>query len=190
MFLYIRPAGAVSTLASARVFQPRTIGYSHGMENLQYPVGKFHFDADVTPEKRNDCIREIAELPQKVRRAVSGLTPAQLHTPYREGGWTVRQVVHHLADSHMNSYIRFKLALTEDNPQIKPYDQDAWAATADAAAADIALSLSLLEGLHGRWAALLTSLAPADFARTFRHPESGLQTLDRALQTYAWHCRH
>ena len=160
------------------------------MENLQYPVGKFHFDADVTPEKRNACIREIAELPQKVRRAVNGLTPAQLDTPYRDGGWTVRQVVHHLADSHMNSYVRFKLALTEDTPQIKAYDQDAWAATADAAAADIALSLSLLEGLHGRWAALLSSLAPADFARTFRHPESGLQTLDRTLQTYAWHCRH
>ena len=160
------------------------------MENLQYPVGRFHFDKDVTPEKRTACIREIAELPQNVQRAVSGLTPAQLDTPYRDGGWTVRQVVHHLADSHMNSLMRFKLALTEDNPQIKPYNQDAWAATADAAAADIALSLALLEGLHGRWVTLLSSLAPADFARTFRHPESGMQTLDRTLQTYAWHCRH
>lgn len=160
------------------------------MEILKYPIGRFHFDKDVTPEKRNACIREIAELPQKARGAVDGLSSAQLDTPYRDGGWTVRQVVHHLADSHMNSFARFKLALTEDNPQIKPYDQDAWAATADAAGTDIALSLALLEGLHGRWTVLLSSLAPADFARTFRHPESGLQTLDRTLQTYAWHCRH
>jgi hypothetical protein len=160
------------------------------MENLQYPVGRFTFDKDVTPEKRSACIREIAELPHKVRRAVTGLSPAQLDTPYRDGGWTVRQVVHHLADSHMNSFVRFKLALTEDNPQIKPYDQDAWAAAADATKTDVVLSLTLLEGLHGRWAALLSSLAPADFARTFRHPESGLQTLDRTLQNYAWHCRH
>ena len=160
------------------------------MENLKYPVGRFQFDKDVTPETRNACIREIAELPHMARRAVNGLSPAQLDTPYRDGGWTVRQVVHHLADSHMNSFTRFKLALTEGNPQIKPYDQNAWAATADAAKTDVALSLALLEGLHGRWAALLSSLTPADFARTFQHPESGLQTLERTLQMYAWHCRH
>lgn len=160
------------------------------MENLQYPTGKFQFDKDVTPEKRSVCIREISELPQKVRRAVAGLSAAQLDTPYRDGGWTVRQVVHHLADSHMNAFTRFKLALTEDNPQIKPYDQDAWAASPDAAKTDIALSLALLEGLHGRWAALLSSLTPADFARTFRHPEIGLVRLDLNTALYAWHGKH
>src|SRR5271169_2821173 len=160
------------------------------MEDLRYPIGKFSHDPESTAPKRAAWMRDIAELPVHVRNAVAGLSPAQLDTPYRDGGWTVRQVVHHLADSHMNAFIRFKLALTEDGPQIKPYDQDAWAATADSVSADIALSLTLLEGMHGRWAALLSSLAPADFARTFQHPESGLQTLDRTLQTYAWHCRH
>jgi hypothetical protein len=160
------------------------------MEDLRYPVGKFSFDKDVTPEKRSACMRDIADLPRHARRAVAGLSPAQLDTPYREGGWTVRQVVHHIADSHMNAFVRFKLALTEDNPQIKPYDQDAWAATADVVGTDVALSLSLLDGLHGRFTALLSSLAPADFGRSFLHPENGPTTLDRTLQIYAWHCRH
>jgi len=159
------------------------------MEDLRYPVGKFAFDKDPTPEKRRAWINEIVELPARARQAVSGLAPSQLDTPYRDGGWTVRQVVHHIADSHMNSFTRFKLALTEDNPTIKPYDQDAWAKTADAAA-DVELSLRILEGLHARWAALLSAMAPADFARTFVHPEDGLRTLDRILQIYAWHCRH
>jgi hypothetical protein len=170
--------------------EPRAISYIHCVEILKYPVGRFSFDKDVTPEKRSACIRDIVELPQKARRAVTGLSPAQLDTPYRDGGWTVRQVVHHLADSHMNSFARFKLALTESNPRIKPYDQDAWAATADAAGADVALSLTILEGLHGRWAALLSAMAPADFDRSFLHPENGPMSLDRTLQTYAWHCRH
>ena len=160
------------------------------MENLRYPVGKFVFDQDVTPEKRRNWINDIAELPTRARQATSGLTPQQLDIPHRDGGWTVRQVVHHLADSHMNSFTRFKLALTETNPQIKPYDQDAWSKTADAAKPDIELSLRLLEGLHARWSALLSSMQPQDFARTFVHPENGLMTLDRTLQTYAWHCRH
>jgi uncharacterized damage-inducible protein DinB len=173
------------TLAAPPVF-----GYILGMENLKYPVGRFAFDKDVTPEKRRACITDIAELPVKARQAAAGLSPEQLDTPYRDGGWTVRQVVHHVADSHMNSFIRLKLALTEDNPQIKAYDQDAWAMTADAARPDIELSLRLLEGLHARWAALLSSLEPQDFARTFIHPENGPMTLDRTLQIYAWHCRH
>jgi uncharacterized damage-inducible protein DinB len=185
MFLYIRPARGVSML-----FEQPAIGYIHGMENLQYPIGRFLFDKDVTPEKRKLCIRDIVELPQKARHAVAGLSPAQLDTPYREGGWTVRQVVHHVADSHMNSFTRFKLALTESNPQIKPYDQDAWAATADSTGTDVALSLALLEGLHGRWAALLSAMSPEDFSRPFLHPENGPQALDRTLQLYAWHCRH
>jgi hypothetical protein len=160
------------------------------MENLKYPVGRFVFDTDVTPDKRRGWIHDIADLPVTARQATAGLSPSQLDTPYRDGGWTVRQVVHHLADSHMNSFTRFKLALTETNPQIKPYNQDAWAGTADAAHTDIELSLRLLEGLHARWAALLSSMAAEDFARTFLHPENGLMTLERTLQTYAWHCRH
>jgi hypothetical protein len=160
------------------------------MEDLRYPVGKFAFDKDATPEKRRQWIAAIAELPKKAREAVSGLTPVQLDTPYREGGWTPRQLVHHMADSHMNAFIRFKLGLTEENPQIKPYSQDAWSGTADVLGADVELSLALLTGLHGRFARLLESLQPQDFARTFLHPENGQMTLDRTLQTYAWHCHH
>jgi len=160
------------------------------MEKLRYPVGKFSFDAEVSPEKRRAWIREIERLPAELRRAVSGLSPRQLDTPYREGGWTVRQLAHHLADSHMNSFIRFKLALTEPTPTIKPYDQDLWATTADVTGADVEPSLALLDGLHARWARLLSSLSAADYARQLNHPENGVQTLDRVLQLYAWHCRH
>ncbi len=158
-------------------------------EDLRFPVGKAVYDPAPTPQKMAAWIKEIADLPANLRAAVSGLTAAQLDTPYREGGWTVRQVVHHVADSHMNSFIRFKLALTESTPQIKPYDQDAWAATADVGV-DIESSLALLDGLHARWAALLRSLTPPQLERTFLHPESGVQKLDRTVQTYAWHCRH
>ncbi len=160
------------------------------MEKLQYPVGRFRYDPDITPEKRAGWIRAIAELPEKLRSAVSGLAAEQLDTPYREGGWSPRQIAHPIADSHMNSYCRFKLALTESNPIIKPYDQDAWAATADSSGVDVQLSVQLLTGLHGRWVALLSSMSPADFARTFDHPESGTRTLENALQQYAWHSLH
>ncbi|HET6487886.1 MAG TPA: bacillithiol transferase BstA [Spirochaetia bacterium] len=159
------------------------------MENIQYPVGRFRSDPDITAEKRAALIRAITELPVKLRRAVGGLSASQLDTPYREGGWTPRQITHHLADSHLNSYCRFKLALTEGNPTIKPYDQDAWAATTDSRA-EVEPSLRLLEGLHERWGILLASLTPADFARTFQHPESGPWTLDKALQLYGWHSLH
>ena len=164
--------------------------YLWAVEKLRYPIGKFSFDADVTPEKRRTWIQEIDRLPRELRRAVSGLSPRQLDTPYREGGWTVRQLAHHLADSHMNSFIRWKLALTEPTPTIKPYDQDAWVTTGDVTGADIEPSLALLDGLHARWTRLLSSLSAADFARAFNHPESGVQTLERLLQLYAWHCRH
>ena len=160
------------------------------MENLQYPIGKFAFDKETTPEKRKGWISDIAETPAALRRAVDGLTPTQLDTPYRDGGWTVRQVVHHLADSHMNSFARFKLALTEDAPTIKPYSQTAWATTSDVAGVDAALSVAILEALHSRWTVLLSAMAASDFTRTFIHPENGPQTLDRALQTYAWHGKH
>jgi hypothetical protein len=160
------------------------------MEDLRYPVGKFAFDKDATPEKRRAWIAAIADLPKNARAAVAGLTPAQLDTPYRDGGWTPRQLVHHMADSHMNAFIRFKLGLTEENPQIKPYNQDAWSTLPDVLGADVELSLALLTGLHGRFARLLESLKPQDFERTFLHPENGQMTLDRTLQIYSWHCRH
>jgi len=158
-------------------------------DDLRYPVGKAVYDPQPTPQKRAAWITEIRELPAHLRAAIAGLTSAQLDTPYRDGGWTVRQVVHHLADSHMNSFARFKLALTENNPTIKPYDEKAWALTADSVM-DIASSLSILEGLHARWTLLLSSLSPEQWERTFVHPEGGVQKLDRTLQTYAWHCRH
>jgi len=132
----------------------------------------------------------MMQAPELLRKATAGLSEAQLGTPYREGGWTVRQVVHHLADSHMNSFVRTKLALTEDTPTIKPYNQNAWATTEDAQRMDIAPSLSLFEGLHARFVALLSSLRPEDFERTFNHPESGPVTLNRQLQIYAWHGKH
>ena len=160
------------------------------MEDPRYPIGRFSLDKEVTQEKRQRWIRDIGHAPELLRKATTGLTQAQLDTPYREDGWTVRQVVHHLADSHMNSFIRTKLALTEETPTIKPYDQNAWVTSADVQGMDIAASLSLLEGLHARFVALLSSLRPEDFARTFNHPESGSATLDRQLQIYAWHGKH
>ena len=160
------------------------------MEDPRYPIGKFIYDKESTPQKRSAWMRDIAELPATLKKAVGGLSAAQLDTPYREGGWTVRQVVHHFADSHMNAFTRFKLALTEDAPQIKPYDEKAWATTADVRGQDIELSLMLIQGLHARWSALLSSLTPEQLDRTFLHPESGVQKLDRTLQTYAWHSKH
>lgn len=160
------------------------------MEDPRYPVGKFTHDKESTPQKRAAWMRDIAELPAHARNAVAGLSAAQLDTPYRDGGWTVRQVVHHMADSHMNAFIRFKLALTEDTPQIKAYDEKAWVTLADVQGQDIEHSLMILQGLHARWSALLSSLTPELLNRTFLHPESGPQQLDRTLQTYAWHCRH
>lgn len=160
------------------------------MEKLRYPIGKFIFDSEITPQKRTAWIHDIESLPRELRRAVFGLSAEQLDTPYRDGGWTVRQLAHHIADSHMNAFIRWKLALTETNPTIKPYNQDEWATTGDVTGFDVEASLVLLDGLHSRWARLLASLSPSDFQRTFNHPESGKQTLDRQLQLYAWHGRH
>lgn len=156
----------------------------------RYPVGKYQMPSDVSPAKRTEAIREIAAAPQKIRSAVAGLTDAQLETPYREGGWTVRQVVHHLADSHMNAYIRWRLALTETEPTIKPYEESAWARLEDAAHAPVEVSLKLLESLHERWVRLLESLKPEEFARTFRHPDHGVRSLDWMLFLYAWHGNH
>jgi uncharacterized damage-inducible protein DinB len=160
------------------------------MADLSYPIGKFSFQAPSTREQRQQWIAEIAEAPPKLRAAVAGLSPEQLDTPYRPGGWTVRQVVHHVPDSHMNSYMRFKLALTEDEPTIKPYDEARWAKLADTSATPVEVSLTLLESMHDRWVRLLRSLKDADFERQFRHPELGMMRLDRNLALYAWHGKH
>jgi len=158
--------------------------------DLSYPIGKFDFAQPVSAETRPMLIDQLAAAPAAFRDAVAGLGEAQLDTPYRPGGWTVRQVVHHVADSHLNSYIRFRLALTESEPVIKPYDQSAWAELPDAVAAPVEYSLGLLENLHLRWVELLRSLSDAQFARAFRHPELGLMRLDTTLALYAWHSRH
>ncbi|HLH00278.1 MAG TPA: bacillithiol transferase BstA [Bryobacteraceae bacterium] len=159
-------------------------------EDLRYPVGKFHFPDSVTPEERSKFVEQIAEAPARLRAAVAGLNDAQLDTPYRPGGWTVRQVVHHVPDSHINSYTRFRLALTEDQPTIKPYEEGRWAELADARTAPIEVSLRLLECLHSRWVGLLRSLSGEQWKRTFRHPDLGLVTLDKNAALYAWHGRH
>ena len=159
--------------------------------DLRYPIGKFaRPSAPLTPGERRKHIDEIAEAPAHLAAAVRGLSPAQLDTPYRPGGWTVRQVIHHLPDSHMNSYVRFKLALTEDEPTIKPYDENVWAQLPDSRDTPIEVSLALLENLHKRWVILLGSFAPSNWSRQFRHPELGPTPLDQALALYAWHGRH
>ena len=161
------------------------------MTDLRYPIGTFKIESDAfTDEERRGLIDQIAETPAKLREALKGLSEEQLETPYRPGGWTVRQVVHHVPDSHLNSYVRFKLALTEDEPTIKPYDEAQWAVLADSRITPVEVSLNLLESLHERWVALLRSLAPADFARTFRHPELGVVSLNKNVALYAWHGRH
>ena len=160
------------------------------MDDLRYPVGPFVYDKDTTPARRAERIRQIAGAPALLRSAVSGLSERQIETPYRPGGWTVRQVVHHVPDSHLNAYCRFKLALTEDNPTIKPYDEAAWANVADTAGTPLEVSLTLLEALHQRWVVLLEAMTPADFARPLLHPDRGAISLDWMLQLYAWHGRH
>jgi hypothetical protein len=158
--------------------------------DIRYPVGHYQAPGIITAAQRAIWIHQIEGLPSSLMEAVSGLSDAQLDTPYRPAGWTVRQVVHHLPDSHLNSYTRFRLALTEDSPVIKPYDEAAWAELPDAKAAPIALSLALLQGLHARWTALLHSIGDAAYARTFKHPELGEIRLDWTLGLYDWHCRH
>ena len=158
--------------------------------DLRYPIGEFKYEGPLTDEQLQAGIARIEEAPARMRAAVAGLDKTQLDTPYRPEGWTVRQVVHHVPESHLNSYTRFKLALTEDEPVIKPYFEDRWAKLDDARQAPIALSLDLLEALHGRWIWFLRSLKPKDFQRTFRHPELGLVSLDKAVGLYAWHGQH
>jgi uncharacterized damage-inducible protein DinB len=156
----------------------------------RYPIGKYEMPAEVSGVLRSGAIQEIAALPGRVRVTTMDLSDTQMETPYRESGWTVRQVVHHLADSHMNAYVRWRLALTEDEPTIKPYEESAWAKLEDAAHAPVEVSLRLLEALHERWVRLLRSVKEEQFARTFRHPELGVRTLDWMLFLYAWHGKH
>ena len=157
----------------------------------RYPIGKFQWSGgEATAKERAERIAQIAACPAGLRAAVQGLDEAQLDTPYRDGGWTVRQVVHHVPDSHMNAYVRFKLGLTEDTPTIKPYEENSWAQLPDSRTAPIGMSLDLLENVHARWVLVLRAMRDADFARKINHPETGVHTLDRTLALYAWHGRH
>jgi uncharacterized damage-inducible protein DinB len=160
------------------------------MNDPRYPVGKFHYEGAPNEEQKQVFLEEIAHTPAKLRAAVRGLSETQLDTEYRPGGWTVRQVVHHMPDSHLNSYVRFKLALTEDEPTIKPYAEDRWAELADSKATPVEVSLTLLDSLHDRWVRLLRSLGEEEWKRTFRHPSLGPMTLEKTLALYAWHGRH
>jgi hypothetical protein len=158
--------------------------------DLSYPIGKFDSKAPILPESLPQLIEVIASAPAKFRDAVRGLDDGQLDTPYRPGGWTVRQVVHHMPDSHMNAYIRFRLGVTEDSPTVKPYDEAKWAELHDAKTWPVEVSLVLFDCLHQRWADLLRHFSAADFRRTLQHPEMGIVRLDFYLAMYAWHCQH
>jgi uncharacterized damage-inducible protein DinB len=158
-------------------------------EDLRYPIGKFDSDREVTPELRSEFIRTIADLPKVIAEAIVGLSDEQLDTEYRPEGWTVRQTVHHVADSHLNSYCRFKLAVTEEKPTIRPYYEDRWAELADSKL-PVDVSLKLIETVHARWVALLESFTEEDFKRELVHPESGVWTVEKFLGLYDWHSKH
>ena len=158
--------------------------------DLRYPIGKFKAPDIITSKMRKDFIKDIEKTPRLLRKAVSGLSRKQLDTPYRPGGWTIRQVVHHLPDSHLNAYVRIKLTLTENEPTIKPYEQHKWAELSDSFNTPISVSLDLLEALHRRWVNLLKSLSESDFQRNYRHPEIGVVNIDWALSQYSWHGKH
>lgn len=160
------------------------------MSDLWYPIGPFQAKSSLTPPDRRNYISQLAEIPVRLRAAIENLTPEQMDTPYRPGGWTVRQVIHHLADASLNWYVRTKLALTEDEPLIKPYDEKLWAELQDARSGPIEPSLLLLEGLHARWTSFFESLESADWTRKLIHPERGVITIDATLPILAWHGRH
>lgn len=160
-------------------------------DDLSYPVGRFRsVGRPLSADERSERIEMLAAHPARIRGAVTGLDDGQLDTCYRDGGWTVRQLVHHLADSHLNSYLRFRLAVTEQHPRICTYDQDAWAELEDARTGPVEPSLGVLDGLHARWVHFLRSLPPEAFDRTVDHPELGAVTVDRLLEVYGWHCVH
>jgi len=158
--------------------------------DLRYPIGKYKPKMSLTPAERAEAIAQIAETPKCMRDAVRGLSGGQLDIAYRPGGWTVRQVAHHVPDSHMNAYVRLKLALTENEPTVKPYEEGLWAQLPDSRETPVEVSLALLEFLHLRWDILLRALQPGDFARRLRHPALGVLTVDHVVHHYAWHGRH
>ncbi len=158
--------------------------------DLRYPIGRFRRPASLTQEERTAAVAALAEAPARLREAVAGLGEAQLDTPYRPGGWTVRQLVHHVPDSHLNAYVRCKLALTEVEPIIRPYDEDSWAQLPESRSAPIEASLALLDSLHRRWGLVLREMTPADWQRMLVHPESGRQSVEQLIALYAWHGRH
>ncbi|HKD03172.1 MAG TPA: bacillithiol transferase BstA [Terriglobales bacterium] len=160
------------------------------MSDPRYPIGKFTYSQPPSESERQKLIADIEHAPQALRAAVAGLTAQQMETPYREGGWTVRQVVHHVPESHMNAYIRFKLALTEDEPTIKPYMEDRWAQLDDIRSTPPEVSLALLDNLHNRWVRVLRAIKPEEWKRTFRHPELGIVPLEKNLALYSWHGQH
>ena len=160
------------------------------MDDLRYPIGTAEIKTGYSHDERLALVESLRRMPAAMRAAVDGLDDAQLDTPYRDGGWTVRQVAHHVPDSHINAYARFKWTLTETDPAIKTYEESEWARLEDSNATPIEVSLDLLEALHRRWVVLLRSLTDRDFARTLRHPESGPMNLDHLLAMYAWHGRH
>ncbi|MGH9498658.1 MAG: YfiT family bacillithiol transferase [Terriglobales bacterium] len=160
------------------------------MSDPRYPVGNFTYAGAPDESQRNQLINAIEQTPAALRSAVTGLSPQQIETPYRDGGWTVREVVHHVPESHMNAYIRFKLGLTEDNPTIKPYMEDRWAETGEVQSTPLEVSLALLDSLHDRWVRLLRSIKPQEWKRQFSHPEMGPVPLEKTLALYAWHGRH
>ena len=158
--------------------------------DLRFPVGTYTKPTSLSPDARRTALDVIAKGPSRLREAVRGLSEAQLDTPYRPEGWTVRQVVHHVPDSHLNAYIRVKLALTEDVPTVKPYDEAAWAKLEDSRSTPIEVSLALFEAVTDRWMRVLRAMSPSDFARKLNHPENGPMTLDDVVAMYAWHTNH
>jgi hypothetical protein len=161
------------------------------MTDLQYPLGRYAPPTEISAPQREEWIAQLVDAPAQLRAAIHGLSETQFDTPYRPGGWTVRQVAHHVPDSHLNAYIRFKLALTEENPTIKPYQEALWAEMADTAGTQVGVSLMMLEALHRRWVVLLRAMNEGDWSRTFFHPESKKSLrLDWVLGMYAWHGRH
>jgi hypothetical protein len=186
--LHFIPERAGGTLRGHRsTFNPST--FDHLMD-LRYPVGPFAKPAALSEAQRRAAIDSIAATPAALRAAVRGLSEAQLETPYRPDGWTVRQVVHHVADSHLNAYTRFKLGLTEDTPTIKPYDENSWVKTAEVQTTPVETSLVLIEALHDRWVRLLKTMTQEQFDRTVNHPENGVMNLHQVLALYEWHGRH
>lgn len=160
------------------------------MDDLRYPIGKFKRPDKLSDAERKLAIEEIAAAPANFRKALKGLDDKKLDTPYRDGGWTVRQVAHHVPDSHMNAYIRFKLTLTEDKPTIKTYEEAEWAKLPDTKLTPVDVSLTILDAVHTRWVTLLRSMAPGDWSRMLNHPENGPMSLDQLLAMYAWHGKH